>query len=163
MLLAGAIGAAGYYTLVHGLGSSPSPTPTVDLHSTAAVIAAIKHYYEVIDQARASGDPNLIDAVAQVGTTANNNLKQFLREQAATNRRSIAKAEYFDAWSVRVLGDSADVEYTNWSTGHDVDATTSKPVEANTTTSKGRYSARLIVVAGRWLVADATLIRDNVP
>jgi hypothetical protein len=163
MLLAGAIGAAGYYTLGRGIGSSPSPTPTVDPHSKEAVIAAIKHYYTVIDQARSTGNAALIDTVSQTGTPSNNNLKQFLQEQAARNRRGVATAEYFGSWSVEIVGDRGRVQYTNWSTGHDIDATTSKAVEADMTTSKGRYAASLVFVSGRWLVTDATLVQDNVP
>jgi hypothetical protein len=163
VLLAVGIGTATYFTLGRGTGGSVSPTPTVDLHSKAAVMAAVRNYYAVIDQARATGNAALIDGVAQKGSTANNNLREFLVEQAARNRKGIATAEYFDSWSVDVSGDRAQVQYTNWSTGHDIEATTSKPVEADTTTTKGRYSAVLIVSGGRWLITDAMLIRDNVP
>jgi hypothetical protein len=163
-VLAVGLGAVAYFSFVRGsAGSGPSPSPTVDIHSKEAVMAAVRHYYRVIDEARATGRAELLDSVAQKGSTANNNLRQFLREQAARNRKGLAKAEYFDGWAVQVTGDHATAQYTNWSTGHDIDATTSAPLEADLTTAKGRYSASLTLSLGRWLITDATLVQDNVP
>jgi hypothetical protein len=158
------LGAAAYVTLGRGyVGASSSPTPSPDIHSKEAVIAAVKHYYTVLDQARGTGNEALIDTVAQEGSTANNNLKSFLREQAARNRRGVAKAEYFENWAIEVQGERAQVKYTNWSTGHDIDATSSAPLEPDTTTTKGRYSGSFLLGGGRWLATEVTLTQDNAP
>jgi hypothetical protein len=162
MLLAGAIGAAGYYTLGHGIGSSPSPTPTVDLHSTAAVIAAIKHYYEVEDKAGETGSIELMRSVTTgQGTPAYENLKQYFIEQAAKNRGSVITTDDFTQWDIALSPDRATVQYAIVQHGHDIDLASKRPVEAATRTPKGIYRAILILRFSTWLLYERDLIRDE--
>ena len=62
VLLAVGIGTAAYFTLGRGTGGSVSPTPSVDLHSKEAVMAAVRNYYDVEAEARKTGNADLIDA-----------------------------------------------------------------------------------------------------
>jgi len=63
VLLAVGIGTAAYFTLGRGTGGSVSPTPSVDLHSKEAVMAAVRNYYDVEAEARKTGNADLIDPV----------------------------------------------------------------------------------------------------
>jgi hypothetical protein len=163
MLLAGAIGAAGYYTLGHGIGSSASPTPTVDLHSKEAVIAAIKHYYEVEAESRKTGNADLIDAVT-IGhnSIASQNFHAFIAEQTAKGRRGVVLENYYADWATQALSDTATAQYKFWLRGYDTDLA-GKRVEPDNTTTKGSYRMQLQLLGGHWLVAERDLLADNVP
>jgi hypothetical protein len=163
LLLAGGIGAAAYYTLGHGTGGSPSPTPSVDLHSKEAVIAAIKHYYAVEAEARRTGNADLIDAVT-IGhnSIASQNFHTFIAEQTASGRRGVVLQNYYADWATKVDRETATAEYKFWLTGYDTDLA-GRRVEPDNTTSKGSYRMRLQLTGGYWLVAERDLLQDNVP
>jgi hypothetical protein len=163
MLLAGGIGAAGYYTLGHGIGSSPSPTPSIDLHSKEAVIAAIKHYYEVEAEARKTGNADLIDVVT-IGhnSIASQNFHAFIAEQTDKGRRGVVIQNYYADWATQIASDTATAEYKFWLRGYDTDLSGTR-VEADNTTTKGAYRTQLQLMGGHWLVAERDLLQDNVP
>ena len=107
--LAVGLGAAAYFSLVRGsAGSAPAPSPSVDIHSKEAVMAAVRHYYQVEDKAGETGDMHLIVAVTTgPGTPAYENLKEYFREQAAKNRNSIITKDDFRDWQVAIDTDRA--------------------------------------------------------
>jgi hypothetical protein len=155
------VGAAGLAVLGHGLVAASSPAPP-DLHSQQAVIAAIENYYRVEDQARATGNADLIDAVTAGRTSpANQNLRQFVAEQSARGRRAVTIADVFSDWRVAMAGDAATVDYAIVQRGHDIDAVTGRALEADTSTSKGTYRAAVRLTAGRWLLYQDDLVGDS--
>ncbi len=164
LLLATGIGAAAYFALSRGTSGSASATPSVDLHSTAAVIATIRHYYDVEAEARKTGDADLIDPLTLGHTSlASQNFHVFVSQQAAANRRSVIDHNYFSGWSVTFAAAGATASYKWWLHGHDSDATTGRPVEADVTTTKGSYRAKLVLQSARWLISEVQLLQDNVP
>jgi hypothetical protein len=159
MLLAGAIGAAGYYTLGHGIGSSPSPTPTVDLHSKQAVIAAIKHYYAVEDRARQTGDLRLMLAVtAGPGTPAYENFKAYLLEQSQLGRRAVTVSDQLTAWAITTSGETAIAWYTLVQRGHDTSAMNGQAIEPDMSTPASHYKATMHLYGRTWLVYQRDLL-----
>ena len=158
------LGAAAYFTFGRGsAGASPSPTPSVEIHSKEAVIAAVKHYYDVEAEARKTGNADLIDALT-VGHTslASQNFHAFIAEQTALGRRGVVLHNYYRDWQVSVAPEQATVTYTFWLTGHDTDLS-GKPVESDNTTSKGSYRMRMRLVRAHWLAVERDLVADNVP
>lgn len=163
LVLAIGIGAAAYFTIGRSTAGSPSPTPSVDLHSDAAVIAAIRHYYDVEAEARKTGNADLIDAVTLGhASIASQNFHEYVREQAALGKRSVVIANHFRGWQITVSANQATANYVFWLTGHDTSAT-GAPLEANMDTSKGSYRMTLELLAGAWLVNERDLLQDNVP
>ncbi len=164
IVLAVGIGAAAYVSLGRGTSGSTFPSPTLDLHSDAAVIAAIKHYYDVESEARKTGNADLIDPVTLGhASIASQNFHTYVAEQAALGRRSVTVAAYYSNWKVRVSGQSATVFYLFWARGHDINSTTGAAIEADMTTTKGSYRMTLQLTSGTWLVAERDLLQDNVP
>jgi hypothetical protein len=164
VLLAAGIGTAAYFTLGRGTDGSPSPTPTSDLHSKEAVIAAIKHYYEVEAEARKTGNADLIDPLTLGHTSlASQNFHAFMTEQASANRRSVIDRNYFSDWSVTLARSGAIASYKWWLHGHDTDAKTGLRIEADMTSTKGSYEAKLVLSGVQWLISEVQLLLDNVP
>jgi hypothetical protein len=160
MLLAGGIGAAGYYALGHGIGNSPSPTPSIDLHSKEAVIAAVRVYYKAEDKAGETGTVDLVRPVTTgPGTPAYENLKLYFLEQAAKNRGSVITADDFSQWDVSLSAARATVQYAIVQHGHDIDLATRLPVETETRTPKGIYKAILELRSSSWLLYQRDLLR----
>jgi len=91
ILMAAGLGLAAYLGLRYSTtATTPSPALSFDLHSKEAVVAAIRHYYEVEAKARETGNGSLIDAVTTgAGSLASQNFKAFIAAQAAANRRSV--------------------------------------------------------------------------
>jgi hypothetical protein len=163
VLLAVGIGTAAYFTLGRGTGGSVSPTPSVDLHSKEAVMAAVRNYYDVEAEARKTGNADLIDAVT-IGhnSIASQNFHVFIAELTAKGKRSVVVQNYYAGWTVEIAGATATVNYKFWLRGHDTDLS-GKPVEPDNNTSKGSYRMRLQVVGGQWLAVERNLLQDNVP
>jgi lipoprotein-anchoring transpeptidase ErfK/SrfK len=160
--LAVGLGAAAYFSLVRGsAGSAPAPSPSVDIHSKEAVMAAVRHYYQVEDKAGETGDMHLIVAVTTgPGTPAYENLKEYFREQAAKNRNSIITKDDISDWSVVITDSTAVIRYGIVQHGHDIDATTRQAVEADTKTTKGIYKATMKLKGQVWLMHERQLIND---
>ena len=129
------------------------------------VVAAVREYYRVTDTARRTGEADLVDAVtATRASPANFNFREFLRESLAADRLTVVTIEHFDAWAVTVNGDTARAEYTEWLTGYDISARTRRAVEAENTTTKGRYVATLRLLPGvGWRIHTKTMVADDVP
>ena len=164
-LLAVALGAAAYFSFVRGSGGSgPSPSRSADIHSKEAVVAAVKHYYQIEAQARKTGNADLIDPVTTGhASLASQNFHVFIADQTSRGKRSISVGNYFKDWSVVVSADKAAVQYTFWARGHDIDFITGTPLEHDVTTSKGTYRLRMALKGGIWLAVERQLLQDNVP
>jgi hypothetical protein len=134
------------------------------LHSKEAVMAAVRHYYDVEAEARKTGTADLIDPVTLGhNSIASQNFHAFIAQQAAANRHSIIDRNYFSNWSVSLTPEGARASYKWWLHGHDIDAKTGQRVEADMTSTKGAYRATLILQNMRWLVGEVQLLQDNVP
>jgi hypothetical protein len=162
VLLAVGIGTAAYFTLGRGTGRSISPTPSVALHSKEAVVAAIRHYYDVEAEARKTGNADLIDAVT-IGhnSIASQNFHAYVSEQAARGKRSIILQNYYADWVTSISGDKANVNFTFWLKGHAINASTGQAVEADMLTRKSHYQMLLQLVQGRWLVSERDLLSQD--
>ena len=164
MLVVG-LGVAAYFTLGRGyVGATSSPTPSPDIHSKEGVIAAVKHYYNIEAEARKTGNADLIDPVT-IGpaSLASQNFHAFIAEQTAKGKRSVTARNYYNDWAVSFGGDRTEARYTFWATGHDIDLATGGALEADVTTSKGKYLMTMQLKRGVWLAVERQLLQDNVP
>jgi hypothetical protein len=164
-VLAVGLGAVAYFSFVRGsAGSGSSSSPTVDIHSKEAVIAAVRHYYDVEAEARKTGNADLIDPVTTGhASLASQNFHVFVADQTRRGKRSINVANFFTDWSVVASGDRAAVQYTFWARGHDIEYKTGTPLEPDVTTTKGSYAMTMELRMGVWLAVERRLLRDNVP
>ena len=165
ILMAAGLGLAAYLGLRYSTtATTPSPALSFDLHSKEAVVAAIRHYYEVEAKARETGNGSLIDAVTTgAGSLASQNFKAFIAAQAAANRRSVVVENHVELEAVSIGPDTAIAGYLFWLNGHDTDAASGRALEADSVTARGRYRATLALGNGRWLVRERRLVQDNVP
>ena len=164
VVIATLLGAAAAFGLRHpNSASAPAMRPSPDLHSPEAVMAAVRHYYEVEAKARKTGDGSLIDSVTTgPDSLASQNFKAFIAEQTAANRRSVILENHFDGWTISTTGDGATAIYSFWLRGHDLDAGSGQAVEVDSLTSKGRYRMHMQFARGRWLSSERQLLQDNV-
>jgi hypothetical protein len=164
-VLAVGLGAAAYFTFARGsAGSGPVPSPSVDIHSKEAVMAAVRHYYQVEADARKTGNADLIDPVTiGQGSVASENFHVFIGQQNAKNRRASIDHNYFSDWEIQLGRDRTSARYKWWLHGHDTDASSGNPVEPDMTSTKGIYRATLELRGSQWLVAEVQLLQDNVP
>jgi hypothetical protein len=154
------LGAAAYFTFGRGsAGPSPSPTPSLDIHSKEAVMAAIKHYYDVEALARKTGNADLIDSVT-IGhaSLASQNFHAYVADQAAKGHRSVILESYFADTAIQVSSETATASFTFWLKGHDTDATTGRAVELDNLSRKSHYRMTLQLVQGHWLVVERDLL-----
>jgi hypothetical protein len=94
---------------------------------------------------------------------ASQNFHVFMTGQASGNRRSVIDRNYFSDWSVTVDTAAATASYRWWLHGHDIDAHTGLRVEADMTSTKGSYRAKLVLRGSQWLLSEVQLVQDNVP
>jgi hypothetical protein len=162
-VLALGLGAAAYFTFARGsAGSGPVPSPSVDIHSKEAVMAAVRHYYQVEADARKTGNADLIDPVTTGhASLASQNFHAFVAEQAAQGKRSAVVRNYFRDWQVGISSDKATVTYTFWLTGHDTDLS-GNSIEPDNTTTKGSYRMLLRLTGAHWLAVERDLLKDSV-
>jgi hypothetical protein len=129
--------------------------PIPDSMTQQAVMAAIKHYYDVAAEARRSGNVDLIDGVtAGRGSPADIHFREFVAEQAARGRRSLVRENFFSDWRVAVVGSSAYALFSYRLSGQDTDLKTGGPVEPEMLTAWQRLQLTLRLSQGRWLVTD---------
>jgi hypothetical protein len=139
--------------------SSPAPTASPGLHTKEAVIQAVKDYYKVEDQARATGNADLIDSVTvNQDAPANLNFRQFIRVQTAKGKRSVIVADHFKDWDVALNGDKAVASFTFWVHGHDTDLS-GTPLEPDQDSVQDRYRATLRLDARGWLMYERDLVK----
>jgi hypothetical protein len=159
VLLAVVIGTAAYFTLGRGTGGSVSPTPSVDLHSKEAVMAAVQNYYAVEDKARQTGDLTLMLAVTEgPGTPAYENFKAFVQEQAGKGHRSVTISDRLSTWAITLNGQTATALYTLVQRGHDTDATTGQAIEPDVSTPASHYKATVRLHGQKWLIYERDLL-----
>jgi hypothetical protein len=162
LVLAIGIGAAAYVTLGRGTAGSASLSPTLDLHSDAAVIAAVRAYYGAEDKAGETGSVELVRSLTTgPGTPAYENLKQYFIQQAAKNRHSVTVSDRFGDWRVAISGSRATANYSLVQVGHDTDASSGMPVEADVTTPKAAYRATLQLIGNRWLLYERDYLNET--
>jgi hypothetical protein len=160
VVVAALLGVGAYFAL-NRANSTPksSVSPSPDIHSKAAVMAAIEHYYDVEAEARKTGNGDLIDSVTTgPNSLASQNFKTFIAQESATNRRSVITENHFEAWNVDMTATTAIVSYSYWLRGHDIDPKTATPLEADTTLPKRTYHMTVVLKDGRWLVQERQLV-----
>jgi len=162
LLLGVGIGTATYFTLGRGTGGATAAASTVDPHSREAVIAAVKHYYEVEAEARRTGNADLIDPVT-IGhnSIASQNFHAYVAELATQGKRSIILQNYYSDWATSIIGDKATVTFTFWLKGHDIAASTGEPDETDMLTRKSHYRMILELLQSRWLVSERDLLSQD--
>lgn len=164
LVVAALIGAGAYFALNRANSTSKAGTsPSADIHSKEAVMAAVQHYYDVENTARRTG---AIDPMSSVtggpGTPAFENLRTFLADQAKKGHRSTSVSDRITDWAITLDGDSADASYVLVQVGHDIDASSGQPVEADMTTPRTHYRAAMRLRDRVWIMFDRQLIgRDS--
>jgi hypothetical protein len=146
----------------NGSATKPSttPSPSQQLHSKEAVIAAIAQYYNAEFQARRAGDVTLARAVTvDEGSPAYLNLKEYISEQQQIGKRSVTVEDHFGDWDISLNRDHATALFTFWARGHDISADTGQPLEPDMTTPKGHYKAILQLVNSNWLLFERDLLQ----
>jgi hypothetical protein len=134
--------------------AAPSPGAGADIHSAEAVMAAVRHYYDVEAEARRTGNADLIDGVTTgPDSLASQNFKRFVAQEQSKNRRSVIVENEFSGWSVTVQLASATVEYVLALRGHDTDLA-GLAIESEMTIPKEDYRIFLDLRDARWLVRE---------
>lgn len=119
---------------------------------------AVRHYYQVLDQVRATGDASLIDSVADPDGVVRSNIQAFLAEQRAKGRLSIITADAFSKWRFKINGTVAIVAFDHQISGYDIDATSRQPVESPTTLPPDHMVMDLRHHDSGWLVFNEQFV-----
>ncbi|MFY9616142.1 MAG: hypothetical protein WAT58_12155 [Candidatus Dormiibacterota bacterium] len=140
------------------------PSASVDIHSPEAVMAAVRHYYEVEAEARRTGNGDLIDAVTSGhDSIASYNFRLFIQQEAIKKHRSVTLETHLEKWAVTLDADRASATYVLWLRGHDTDSLTGDAVEPDQNTTKGAYRMDLRLGSGAWKTDQRQLLQNNVP
>jgi hypothetical protein len=134
-----------------------SATPTAN-HEETALMQAVRHYYQVLNQVRASGDISLIDSVTDPDGVDRSNVQAFMADQRAKGRLSIITADVFSKWRFTIDGRVATVSFDHQISGYDIDAATRQPVESPTTLMPTHMVMELRHHDSGWLVFNRQTI-----
>jgi len=118
----------------------------------------VRHYYQVFDQVRATGDASLIDSVTDPDGVDRSNVQAFVAEQRAKNRLSIITADVFSKWKFSINGNVATVSFDHQISGYDIDPATRQPVESPTTLPPDHIVMELRRHDPGWLVFNRQLV-----
>jgi len=113
---------------------------------------AVRHYYQVLDQVRATGDTSLIDPVTDPDGVDRSNVQAFIAEQKAKGRLSSITSDVFSHWKFEINGTVSMVTFDHQISGYDIDLTTRQPVESPTTLPPTRWVMELRHHDSGWLV-----------
>ncbi len=137
--------------------ASSSPTPSSG-EQEAVLTQAIRHYYQVFDQVRASGDASLINAVTDPDGVDRSNVLAFVADQRARHRLSVITSDVFSKWKFTVSGSQATVRFDHQISGYDIDSTTRQPVESPTTLPPDHIVMELRLHDTAWLVFNRQVV-----
>jgi hypothetical protein len=135
--------------------ASATPTPN---DQEAALMQAVRHYYQVLNQVRATGDISLIDSVTDPDGVDRSNVQAFMADQRAKGRLSIVTADVFSKWRFNVDARGATVSFDHQISGYDIDAATRQPVESPTTVTPTHMVMELRHHDSGWLVFNRQTI-----
>ncbi len=119
---------------------------------SAVLEKTIRHYYEVFDRVRSSGDASLIDAITDPEGVDRINVRQFVAEQQAKRHLSIITREVFSNWRFVVREHTATVSFDYQLSGYDIDPLTGQPLEPEMTLKPDRTVVELRRHEAGWLV-----------
>jgi hypothetical protein len=116
---------------------------------------AVKHYFQVFDQVRATGDASLIDSVTDPDGVDRSNTQAFVLDQQAKHHLSIVTHEEFSKWRLGIVQTDATVHLDYQLTGYNIDPVTRQPLESATTLAPQHVVMRLRLRNGGWLVFES--------
>lgn len=120
---------------------------------------AVKHYFQVFDQVRETGDASLIDSVTDPDGVDRSNTRAFVLEQQSKNHLSIITNEVFSNWKVQ-FGTPDTVVYFDYQlTGYNIDPQSRQPLESPTMLPPEHQMMKLRLHGDTWLVFE----RDVLP
>jgi hypothetical protein len=130
---------------------SASPTARAN-DQDQLLMKAVKHYYEVFDQVRATNNASLIDPVTDPDGVDRSNTQAFVLQQLQQNKASITTREVFSNWIFTVAGTTATVYYDYQASGYDVNFQTKQALESEVTLQPHRDKMELRRHGDAWLV-----------
>lgn len=142
------------------LFSQGSATP-VPSGPEPALMQTIRHYYEVVNQVRATGDASLIDPVTDPDGVDRSNVQAFVAGQRARGHLSIVTANVFSNWKFRISGNVAMVHFDLLTSGYDIDAVTREPVESPMTLPLSHMVMELRHHDSGWLVFNRQAVANG--
>ncbi len=131
--------------------AAPQPTPAAD--SVEAVLEkTVQHYFEVLNQVRATGDDSLIEAVSEPDGIDRSNVRAFVLEQQGKHKRSITTRDVYSNWKFVVEANTARVFVDHQASGYDIDFVTGQPLESEVTLPTAHVVFELRKHGAAWLV-----------
>ncbi len=131
--------------------AAPQPTPAPD--SVEAVLEkTVRHYYEVVNQVRSTGDASLVDAVTDPDGVDRSNIRAFVLDQQGKHKVSKTTREVFSNWRFIVQDTTAKVYFDYQASGYDIDIVTRQPLESEVTLAPDHLVIELRRHGVSWLV-----------
>ena len=140
--------------------ASSSPTPSAS-EQEVVLIRAVKHYFQVFDQVRATGDASLIDSVTDPDGVDRSNTQAFVLDQQAKHHLSITTREIFTNWKFDIHGTQATVHYDYQASGYNIDPQTRQPLESEVTLKPELQVMQLREHGADWLVFERDVLAQN--
>lgn len=140
------------------VAAAPTPTPN---QQEAALIQAIRHYYDVFNQVRSTGDASLIDSVTDPEGVDRSNVQAFVAQQRANHRLSVITADDFSKWKIKLTATVAIATFDLTISGYDIDASTRQPIESPTTLPPSHITMELRSHDSRWLVFNRQAVANG--
>jgi hypothetical protein len=122
---------------------------------------AVKHYFQVFDQVRATGDASLIDSVTDPDGVDRSNTQAFVLDQQAKHHLSITTREIFTNWKFGIQETQATVHYDYQASGYNIDPQTKQPLESEVTLKPELQVMQLRKHGAYWLVFERDVLPQN--
>jgi hypothetical protein len=140
--------------------ASSTPTPSAG-EQEVAVMTAVKHYFQVFGQVRATGDASLIYSVTDPEGVDRSNTQAFVLDQQAKHHLSITTREIFTNWKFDIHGTQATVHYDYQASGYNIDPQTRQPLESEVALKPEHQVMQLREHGAAWLVFERDVLPQN--
>jgi hypothetical protein len=140
--------------------ASSAPTPSAS-GQEIVLMKAVKHYFQVFDQVRATGNASLIDSVTDPDGVDRSNTQAFVLDQQSRNHLSIITSETFSKWQFQFGTPDTIVYFDYVLTGYNIDPQTRQPLESPTTRPPEHQMMKLRLHRQGWLVFERDVLPSN--
>ena len=140
--------------------ASSTPTPSAS-EQEVVLMKAVKHYFQVFDQVRSTGNASLIDSVTDPDGVDRSNTQAFVLDQQAKHHLSITTHEIFTNWKFDIQGTQATVHYNYQASGYNIDPQTRQPLESEVTLKPELQLMQLRKHGADWLVFERDVLPQN--
>jgi hypothetical protein len=122
---------------------------------------AVRHYFQVFDQVRATGDATLINSVTDPDGVDRSNTQAYVLDQQSKHVLSVITKDVFSNWKVQPGAPDTIVYFDYQLTGYNIDPQSRTPLESPTTLPPEHQMMKLRIHGQLWLVFERRVLPSH--